>query len=291
MWILSKIKLIYLSLMQASILFNPKVSGMKPIEAPIEYGLSETVEVSVDAEDDEEIYLWVRQPVQEDGKMFVFFHGNTGHLADVGPPDSDEEPYDRDYRIRFLRQVINNGDGFVAVSHRGYGKSSGDSSQEGFDSDIKAVAKFIKSEENHNITIVGESLGAYSALKLAQELISIDVKISSVNLIAPFASIKEVVKVNYPELTKHNLDDYIKYQFDNEYNLSVFPSKEVSINLFHSKEDATTPFLHSEKLLEVGKQQKLAIKLHDISPSGHITWYPKKILGIIDDNLSDKSNN
>ena len=92
--------------MQGSLIFRPNAIDMETIKNPEEYGLGLTSEIIVTTGDDEKLFLWVSQPKNQDKNMYVFFHGNTGHLGDVGGPSKkDEEPYYRDYRIRFLKQI------------------------------------------------------------------------------------------------------------------------------------------------------------------------------------------
>lgn len=281
MGLLAKVKLLYLSLRQGSLIFKPNAVDMEDIKDPSEYGLAETSEVSIRTDDNEKIMLWVKQPEQKDGNMYVFFQGNTGHLGDVGGPTrKDEEPYDRDYRIKLLKEIIKNGDGFIAVSHRGYGKSTGTPSEIGFIKDIKEIAKFIEKEKNQNLVILGESLGSFSSLVMAEELLSRGVQVDSVNLIAPFSSIEDKVLDDHPELGKYNLPNWIDNELSNLEIIKRMP-KHVNINIFHSKDDVTTYIKHSKKLLEAGKQKGLNIKFHDISPAGHITWSAKKVLSII----------
>jgi len=108
-----------------------------------------------------------------------------------------------------------------------------------------------------------------------------------VNIIAPFSSIENKVFDDHTDLKKYKLSNYIDHAFSNvkilNTHLKNLGYKE-SINVLHSKDDLTTGSHHSDLLLETGIKSGLKIKLHDISPSGHITWEPKKVLDIIRDN-------
>lgn len=285
MEIFSKVKLFYLSVMQGSLIFKPDAVDMQMIKTPEEYGLAETSEVSVTTKDNEEIMLWVKQPEHEGGEIYVFFHGNTGHLGDVGgPTKKDEEPYDRDYRVKLLKEISENGHGFVAVSHRGFGKSTGAPSEKGFLRDIEAVADFLEKEKYDNLVIIGESLGAFSALALAEELaVKKNIVAKSVNLIAPFSSIEQKVLDDHPDLSRFDLEEWIEHELN---NLEIVRrmNEKIHLNLLHSEQDNTTGIHHTRKLLKAGEERGLKIKFHDISPSSHINWSAKRVLAITSGN-------
>ncbi len=275
------IKLFFLSLLQGSMIFKPTASNIEEIKNPDEYGLSETVNVSLKTKDGEVINIWVRQSNQEDEEIFVFFHGNTGHLGDVGKPKKNEE-YDRGYRVKLLRELSSRGYGFVAVSHRGYGKSSGKPSEAGFLMDIRSIAEFLEKEEYKNINIIGESLGCFSASALMKELTNnSNLNIKTLNLIAPFASMHEKVVELHPDLKTKDINSYLDHQLNSADILKTTNFKG-KINLFHSKEDLTSNFFHSESIFKQAKEAGRDIYLYDISPSGHITWNPSKIVSIIE---------
>ena len=284
MFIIYYIKLLFLTAFQDSIIFKPDPDGIKPLKNPIEYGLSETSTVSINITDEEKIDLWVRQPDnKEKGLMFIYFHGNTGHIADVGKPESED--VDRNYRIKFLKQISKQGHGFTAISHRGFGLGSGEPSEENFAEDIKFLADFLQQEKNLKLVLVGESLGASSALKLNEELLNKNIIAESVILIAPFVSIMKKIEDLHPEILRFDVESRLRHKFDNKKIISQTQYKK-NLILAHPTEDETTPIYHSEELLEIGKQNNLNIKLERLEGSDHITWDPKDILEIVEDNIA-----
>lgn len=271
MMLIAYLKLLGLSLIQDSKIFVPYQSNIEKMKDPSEYGLSETNEFSIVSGNGERIFIWVKQPKDDSKPMMVFFHGNTGHFGDVGAPQPGEE-YDRRYRIKLLKEITEMGAGFIAVSLRGYGKSEGKPGEQNFNEDIEHLADFLKKEEHHKIYVLGESLGCNSALKLGDKI-----KAEKVMLIAPFLNLHEAVTDRYPEFKQFDLDKYLHHKFDNQSLIENY-NKQSEIYLFHSKDDKTTNFSHSERLYETGKKNGINIKLTEFETGGHINWSAKDIL-------------
>ncbi|MDX1949590.1 MAG: hypothetical protein SFT90_03700 [Rickettsiales bacterium] len=271
------IKLLILSLVQDSIIFKPNLSDVGKIKHPLEYHLPETNNISLETEDFERINLWVKQPENEDGIVFVVFHGNTGHLGNVGTPSKDDI-FEPEYRVNLLKEIIKTGNGFVAVSLRGYGASSGKPSEAGFEKDVKAIAKFLENENYPNLIILSESLGNNTALKLNEALNYKNVQ--KIALIASFTDLFDKSTDLYPEFAEFDLSKILRHKFDNKKILQE-TKYQGKILLFHPIDDETTPFKHSEKLFEIAKEKGLDVYLYPLKNCGHITWNPQEIIDII----------
>ncbi len=276
MLMLVYIKLLALSLVQDSVIFKPRPSGIQAIKTASEYGFKDASEEIITTEDGEQIHCWVEKPSNPSKPYIVFFHGNTGHLGDVGKPKWDEEKIDRSYRINFLKTMEKHGYGFIAVSHRGYGKSTGKPSEEGFVKDIKAVAELIK-ERNLKIIISGESLGAFSALTLMQQMEYSEDKPLGVVLIAPFSNLEEKAYETHPEFRRFDAKKYLRYGFDNKKIISETNFKG-RILILHPQQDKTTGNYHSEILLGEGRKRGLDMKLVILQNYGHVTWDAEVVL-------------
>lgn len=271
-----------MSLVQDNYIFKPHPSNVNPVKTAEEYSLSETSTISIETGDNDRLTLWVKQPENPDGFMFVLFQGNTGHWGDVGKP-KDGEVFDREYRLKLLKEIIKQGDGFVAVSSRGFGSSTGKPSEENFAEDKIAVTKFLNKENYRKLVIFGESLGATNALKM-NEVIGYR-NVVAVALVAPFTSLIDKTKESYPEFADFDLTKFLHHRFDNKKVIETTNFKG-KILLFHPTEDQTTPFHHSEELLKIGKERGLDIKLFPLEDCGHITWDPAGVLQTIENEIS-----
>jgi len=269
--LIAYLKLLGLTLIQDGKIFVPKQNNIEQIKNPADYGLQETEEFSFFSGNDDRIFMWIKQPADKNKPVYVVFHGNTGHFGDVGKPMPNEN-YDRRYRVKLLQEITNTGAGFIAVSLRGYGKSDGKPSEQNFEEDIEKLSEFLKKENYRKIYILGESLGCNAALKLGKKI-----RAEKMILIAPFSNLHDAVTDRYPEFKQFNLDKYLHHKFD---NLSLIEnySNHTEINIFHSKDDLTTSFSHSEKLYDSGQKKGVNIKLFETEIGGHINWNSKEII-------------
>jgi alpha-beta hydrolase superfamily lysophospholipase len=276
MILLTYIKLYFLTLVQDSKIFVPKQPNIEQAKSPEEYGLQGVSEHFLVLGNNEKIYYWLKDEENINKPIFIIFHGNTGHFGDVGKPQ-ENEVYDRRYRLNLIKEIIKNDADFMAVSLRGYGKSEGKSSEANFAEDISKIAELIGEKNYKNIIILGESLGANSALKLNEKLLEKNIEVKKVALIAPFLSLLKFVEDKFPEFKKVNLIDKLKYKFDNKKIISETKS-EAEFLLFHPIKDLTTNFNNSEILFEAGEKNNLNIKLFAMENCGHITWKPDFIV-------------
>ena len=276
---LAYIKLFILSQVQDWFIFIPHPSGMKPIMSPVEYGFEGAEDKMLTTEDGETIHYWIKSPADQNKPYIVFFHGNAGHFGDLKSMMIKNN--DRGYRLKLLHDFADNGYGFIAVSLRGYGKSSGKPSENGFVKDVSAVSELIK-KQNYKTIILGESLGAFSALTLLGKLENTVSDPAGVVLIAPFSTMKEKVFEIYPEFRKLDVSNRLKYKFDNQKLISESEYKGKILLLHPSKDNTSGPY-HSKILLEEGKKNGLDIKLTMLENADHVTWDPHLVSKLIFD--------
>lgn len=267
MLIITYIKLVALSLIQDSIIFHPKPPGTLPMKQPQEYGLVDTTDETITVDGDT-IHYWFKKPADPTKPYFVFFHGNAGHFGDI--KSQVTEGNDRTGRLKLIHQFVDNGYGLIAVSLRGFGKSTGKPSEETFVNDVKAVAELIK-KQKYKIIIFGESLGAFSALTLMRELENTEQSPEGVVLMAPFSNLIEKAYEIHDEFRRFEISKFLKYRFDNKKMISETKYKG-KILLIHPAEDETSGPYHSEILLGEGKRNNLNIKLSILKGVGHVTW-------------------
>lgn len=142
--------------MQRYLLFPSDVAdrALGKLKAPADYGLTDFTEVYFDAEDGEHIMGWVHPPAE--GKpIILYLHGNAMHIAG---------------HIHRYQAFVNAGYGVFALSWRGYGKSEGSPSEEGFYRDARAAIAWLKQAyDEPKIIVYGESIGTGVAVQMAKE--------------------------------------------------------------------------------------------------------------------------
>jgi len=280
MLIVTYIKLLALSLLQDKIIFVPKVRGMEQIKEPVEYGFTDAEDKIVLAEDGAQIHYWIKHPADKNKPYLVFFHGNAGHFGDLR--SLTEKGNNRGYRLQLLHDFADKGYGFIAVSLRGYGKSSGKPSEAGFRKDVKAVAEIIR-QNNYKTLIFGESLGAFSALVMMQELEQASPP-EMVVLMAPFSNLEEKAREIHAEFSKFDLSKYLKHQFDNQKIIEETGYKG-KILLFHPSEDEVSGPYHSNILLGEGIKAGRDIELIMLKNAGHVSWNVDEVAAIMIEKL------
>jgi pimeloyl-ACP methyl ester carboxylesterase len=281
MRIITYIKLFILSLIQDSIIFVPHASGTIAIKDPAEYGLMDTRDKTVITQDGVTIHYWIKDPKDKTMPYMVFFQGNAGNMGDL--KSLTEKNNDRGYRVKLLKDLANKGYGFIAVSLRGYGKSGGKPSEEGFVKDVTAIADLIQ-KEKYDVSIVGESLGCFSALKLMDILADRNIDLKGVTLIAPFSSMVEKVYETHAEFKKFDVTKYLKYNFDNKEIIEKTKYRG-KILFIHGLEDKVSGIYHSKILEGIAEQRGINTKLVILKDAGHVSWDPQEVTDIIADNI------
>jgi len=276
------IKLRFLGLLQDQIIFKPGHGKLDKMKNPEEYGLSGAKTVDIKTEDGAFIHLWVKEPDEDKKPLFVVFHGNTGHFGDVGKPKSGEL-HDARYRIKLLKTILETGSGIVAVSLRGFGKSSRiKPSEEGFIKDVKAVTDFVlleKGFQNDRVIILGESLGASIAMIMAEAMTLIDKPPALVAKIAAFSSLKWKVIELHPDLSEQDVERSLKHRFDSEERLKNL-KEATHLFIMHPEDDQVTGKFHSKKLADLAKEAGLLFTHKEIT-GGHITWDANEVVSNI----------
>ena len=269
---LARLKLAYLAAMQERLIFKPYSKRIAPMLDAEAYGLTETQEISLQTEDKVALRGWLHY--EPNKPLIVFFHGNTGHFGDVGKPKRGEV-YDRYYRITLLKTLQENGFSFLAVSLRGYGKSDpAPPSEAGFAKDVAAIRQYIKHELHYHLselTILGESLGASTALMMAAQLTDQGTPPKLVVSIAAFYSVLAKVTEQHTDLDERAVKAKLRHLFDNAAYLKRL-TKQTTLLLLAPADDETTPKSHSQSLASLAETEKLDAHYAELANAGHITW-------------------
>jgi fermentation-respiration switch protein FrsA (DUF1100 family) len=171
-------------------------------------------DVWLTSEDGTRLHAWWI-PDESAEVTFVAFHGNAGNVADRAPV------------YEFLRDTPAN---VFALEYRGYGRSEGKSSEQGFYQDADAAFAYlvnIRGKDPATIFAFGQSLGTAVATHLAARH-----QVGGVVLEAPFLSASRVARRIFWFLPGTAL--LVRSQFDTEQRL-----KEIKAPIFivHCNQD------------------------------------------------------
>jgi len=212
-------------------------------------------EVNLKTADGTNIYGWF-SPAQKGQKTILYFHGNAGNLS--GRSDRFE---------KFATQY-----GVMAISYRGYAKSGGEPTQEGFFQDADSAFEFLKSKNisSKDIILFGESIGSAVAVNLASKH-----DFGALVLEAPFTSILSIAQKTYWFLPVSLI---LKDRFESD---KIASKVSAPVLIFHADKDYLVPFAEGKKLYELFNSPKRFIEIDGdfhIALSGdylmkHITEY------------------
>ncbi|MFN3891679.1 MAG: alpha/beta hydrolase [Beijerinckiaceae bacterium] len=213
--------------MQRSLLYRPNAADMEATRATMP-GVERMTLKTVDGET---LVAW-HHPPREGQPLFIYLHGNAANLAA------------RNTRLMgFARQ----GWGFLAVSYRGYGGSTGAPTEDGLIADGEAA--YAKARElgisPERIFLFGESLGTGVAIALATKH-----QVRGLALEAPYSSTADVARSIYWFVPVGLL---MRDQF-----LSDERVKTVRAPLFimHGEADRVVPIRFGEKLFAAANEPK-----------------------------------
>ncbi len=180
-------------------------------------------------------------PPQGDKPVLVMFHGNAGNISD------------RAFKQDFFAQ---HGYGFLLAEYRGYGRTKGRPSEEGFYSDARAAMTWLEKTQKigpSRIILYGESIGTGAASEMAIEFKNTKALV----LEAPLTTMPDVTKSVYPWLTPVSYLTLDRYD-----NLSKAPFFEMPVLVVHGSKDNVIPVEQGKKLFAaVGTAHKKLVIL------------------------------
>ena len=176
--------------------------------------------------------IFMKNPMKKG--LFLYAHGNSGHL------------YHRLDTLKFLGNIGS----VILFDYRGYGKSSGTPTPNGFYNDIRAIWDFSTNQlkyKPYHITLYGTSIGCapvtYLGAKLSDKA---ENRPYSIIIQSGFSSIKNMSIEIVPEIISDLIVDDI---FNNEAHLNKINGK-IPILLSHSNTDRVINISHAKKLLK-----------------------------------------
>lgn len=221
----------YLYFNQDSYIFFPE----KRITAIPKTYRMEYEDIFVKTSDGVEINVWYIP--QKDSPLIIHCNGNGGNLSD---------------RVEKFFLLHNLGFAVIGFDYRGYGKSGGKPSEDGFYEDLIGVVKLSEERgyKTNGTILYGESIGGGVALQIATEK-----DFSFLILESTFTSIQDMARIYYKIFPTSIL---LKSKFD---NLSKIKKIKTPVVIMHSKEDEIVPYFMGRKLYENAKEPKLFLEL------------------------------
>lgn len=181
-------------------------------------------------------------PPRQGEPITLFFHGKGTSLAREAPT---------------LRTLAEQGMGFLAVSYRGAGNSTGESTETGLVTDAVTAYDWLVTQgyDKDRIMALGLSLGTGVAVQLATQR-----PVAGLALGAPYTSTVEVAAERYWYLPVYQL---MKDQFLSE---TFIKKVKAPLLVLHGTDDRTIPFRFGERLFAAANEPKQIIR---VEGSGH----------------------
>lgn len=169
--------------------------------------------------------------------VILYFHGNAGDLSGWQHVAED---------------FTTHGFNFLIIDYRGYGKSSGEISEEGFYLDAEAAYQFLRTQgfDPQNILIYGRSIGSGVAVDLASKQ-----ECKGLILESPFSRMATLANEKFPFFFPSL---YLRYRFD---NLEKLKNVRCPLILLHGSDDTLIPPSHSQLLFDSysGKKKMIIV--------------------------------
>ncbi len=202
---------------------------------PGQAGLVGISEITITTKDGERLQAW-HLPATNGQPTILYLHGNGGSIAG------------RAGRLAYYQRQ---GVGALFVSYRGYGSSTGAPDEGGLVNDALAAHDWLQQQKipPENIVLVGESLGAAVAARLALQR-----HVRGLVMESPFTSTIDIAKDVYWWLP---IDLLMKDRFE---TIKIIQKVDVPILIVHGEKDEITNVAQGRALFEKANQpKKLAI--------------------------------
>jgi fermentation-respiration switch protein FrsA (DUF1100 family) len=211
---------VLLFLFQRTLIYHPD----KAVGPPQHYGLSGFSEHFVPSEDAVSIQLWYR-PASKGFPTIIYYHGNASHIGN---------------RAGILAALAEKGFGVLAVSYRGYGKSTGTPTEQGIYQDARAAIAFLTQTQHiplNRIILYGESLGTGVAVQMASE-----VPVGGLVLEAAYTSVAARAAELYYYIP-------VRFLIQDKFNsLEKIGKVKAPVLCFHGERDTVIPIAHGKTL-------------------------------------------
>ncbi len=221
--------------MQGRMLYLAEMPGRTLTMTPIDVGM-DYQDVSIETTDGVTLHGWFisgRSP-----QVLLFFHGNAGNIS---------------HRLDSIEQFRNLGLSVLIIDYRGYGQSTGRTTERGIYRDADAAWRYLIEDRGivpSDIVIFGRSLGASVASRLASEYQPLALIVES-----SFTSIPDIAQDLYPWLParwlsrlSHATRDYVR-------------DVRCPILIIHSRDDEIIPFRHGESIFASANEPRTLLTI------------------------------
>ncbi len=226
----------YIYFNQTNMLYLPRFAADNSGATPADVGLDYQA-ITLNTEDDVKLDAWYL-PVPDERGVILFCHGNAGNIT---------------HRLFTLELLYKLGFSVLIFDYRGYGKSQGETSEQGTYRDAEAAWQYLLQQQRYRedeIVIMGRSLGAAIAAELAHRH-----RPAAVILESSFTSVPDVAAELYPLFPVRWLS-HLRYG-----TLDYLPSITSPLLIVHSRDDEIIPFPHGQRLFEAANSPKQFLEL------------------------------
>lgn len=243
-------------LRQAAFVYYPvKDLLFTPADAGLQYE-----EVFLATTDGEQLHGWF-VPHPGSPRVVLFLHGNGGNIS---------------HRLDWLRLFHDLGLSIFTVDYRGYGRSTGQPSEQGTYHDARAAWEWLigRGHAPADIVLLGESLGGGVASWLATET-----EPGALILVSTFTSIEDMGRHYYPWLPVRWLAR-IHYP-----TLERIGRVRAPILVMHSPDDEIVPYGMSLRLLEAAGPRAAFLELrggHNDAPWDGVPDFAGRLRAFLD---------
>ncbi|KAJ9477896.1 AB hydrolase-1 domain-containing protein [Pseudozyma hubeiensis] len=213
----------------------------------------------------------------------IYLHGNSMNRA-------------APFRIAAYQSLTSRIDAnIVAIDYRGFGDSTGVPSEEGLVEDAETAYRWIRQQQgpsSQKITVFGQSLGTGIGALLAAKLEKQSTPLDGLVLMAPYTSLKALVKdfriggilpllkpISLIPFNENILDTFLKTHLNTLHTLpkltssSFTSTQQTSIVLLHAHDDPVIPISHSQTLFKTmlaATSNNVSIQSRNIPDYAHI---------------------
>ena len=225
-----------LYLLQGKMVFLSDLPGRALTATPVDIGL-EYEDVSLATSDDERLHGWY-VPATDKRGVVLFFHGNAGNIS---------------HRLDSIEIFHQLGLDTLIIDYRGYGRSTGKTSEQGTYLDAEAAWSYLVDERGipaDRIIVFGRSLGGAIGAWLGTQHTSAAMIIES-----SFTSGVDIARQLYPFLPVRLITRL-------RYPVAEYASRlECPVLVVHSRNDEIIPFEMGRSIYAAVKQRKSFLEL------------------------------
>lgn len=228
--------LLVLFLRQDSLIYYPNLGGREYEATPAQAGLPYEA-VTLTASDGIRLDAWF-VPAERARGALLYAHGNGGNIS---------------HRLDAIRMFRDMGLSVFIFDYRGYGKSTGEPSEEGTYRDAEAAWQYLVQQRGiapARIVMFGESLGAAVAAQLAAQHPP-----GALILASAFTSVPDMAADLYPWFPVHWI---ARYRYDTQRYLQ---DVRAPVLVMHSREDEIIPYRHGRALYDAAHEPRLFLDL------------------------------